>query len=246
MLWAAAALAGMFAWSDLDGRLNGAGEAPESESHTVSEIVRRDFGEAAAGSFLVLYEAPSTRWHSPAFVKAVRASVRRAARAAAGRSSPLLNVSPRVAYAALPTELSAAATTKRAAAIEQAAGQVPGARVEISGFPIVTAELSSVITHDLRRAEMVAIPITAVILLLLFGSIPAVAVPLLFALATISVAIGIVWIEAAFVEIPVYATSVVTLVGIALAVDYSMLYVSRYREEVRGGAPDRAHPLYAT
>lgn len=246
MLWAAAALAGMFAWSALDGRLNGAGEAPESESHTVSEIIRGDFGEAAAGSFLVLYEAPSTRWRSPAFVKAVRASVRRAARAAGGRSSPLLNVSPRAAYAALPTELSAAAATKRAAAIEQAAGRVPGARVEITGFPIVTAKLSSIITHDLRRAEMVAIPITAVILLLLFGSIPAVAVPLLFALATISVAMGIVWVEAAFIEIPVYATSVVTLVGIALAVDYSMLYVARYREEVRGGAPDRAPPLYAT
>jgi RND superfamily putative drug exporter len=236
----------MFAWSDLDGRLSGAGEAPESESHTVSEIVRRDFGEAAEGSFLVLYEAPSPRWRSPAFVKAVRASVRRGAQTAAGRSSPLLSVSPRVSYAALPTDLSAAAATKRAASIEQAVGRVPGARVEITGFPIVTAELSSIITDDLRRAEVVAIPITAVILLLLFGSIPAVAVPLLFALATISVAMGIVWVEAAFVEIPVYATSVVTLVGIALAVDYSMLYVSRYREELRGGAPDRAPPLYAT
>jgi RND superfamily putative drug exporter len=246
VLWAAAALAGMFAWSNLDGRLNGVGEAPESESHTVAEIVSRDFGEAAAGSFVVFYEAPSARWRSPAFVKAVKVSVRNAAQAAAGRSSPLVSVSPQVSYAALPTNLSAAAATKRASAIEQAAGQVPGGRVQITGFPIVSAELSSIITHDLRRAEVVAIPITAVILLLLFGSIPAVAVPLLFALATISVAMGIVWVEAAFVEIPVYATSVVSLVGIALAVDYSMLYVSRYREEVRGGAPDRARLLRAT
>jgi uncharacterized membrane protein YdfJ with MMPL/SSD domain len=246
VLWSAAALAGMPAWGNLDGRLSSTFEAPGSESHTVSEIVRHDFGEVATGSFLVLYEAPSARWRSPVFVKAVRASVRRSARAAGGRSSPLLSVSPQVSYAMLPTDLSAAAATKRVAAIEQAAGRVPGARVEITGFPIVAAELSSIITHDLRRAEVVAIPITAVILLLLFGSIPAVAVPLLFALATISVAMGIVWIEAAFVEIPVYATSVVTLVGIALAIDYSMLYVSRYREEVRGGAPDQARPLYAT
>lgn len=245
VLWATAALAGMLAWGNLDGRLSSTFEAPGSESHTVSEIVRRDFDEVATGSFLVLYEAPSARWRSPVFVKAVRASVRRSARAAGGRSSPLLSVSPRVSYAMLPTDLSAAAATKRVAAIEQAAGRVPGARVEITGFPIVAAKLSSIITHDLRRAEVVAIPITAVILLLLFGSIPAVAVPLLFALATISVAMGIVWIEAAFVEIPVYATSVVTLVGIALAIDYSMLYVSRYREEVRGGVPDQARLLYA-
>jgi uncharacterized membrane protein YdfJ with MMPL/SSD domain len=236
----------MFAWSNLDSRLSGVGEAPESESHTVAEIVTRDFGEAGTGSFMVVYEAPSVRWRSPAFVKAVRASVRDAARAAAGRSSPLVSVSPRVSYAALRTDLSTAAATKRASAIKQAAGQVPGARVQITGFPIVSTELSSIMTHDLRRAEMVAIPITAVILLLLFGSLPAVAVPLLFALTTISVAMGLVWLEAAFVEIPVYATSVVTLVGIALAVDYSMLYVSRYREEVRCRAPDQTGALRAT
>ncbi|HEY0392730.1 MAG TPA: MMPL family transporter [Solirubrobacterales bacterium] len=236
----------MFAWSNLDSRLSGVGEAPESESHTVAEIVARDFGEAGTGSFMVVYEAPSVRWRSPAFVKAVRASVRDAARAAAGRSSPLVTVSPRVSYAALPTDLPTAAATERASAIKQAAGQVPGARVQITGFPIVSTELSSIMTHDLRRAEMVAIPITAVILLLLFGSLPAVAVPLLFALTTISVAMGLVWLEAAFVEIPVYATSVVTLVGIALAVDYSMLYVSRYREEVRCRAPDQTGALHAT
>lgn len=236
----------MFAWSDLDSRLSGVGEAPQSESHTVAEIITRDFNEAGTGSFMVVYEAPSARWRSPAFVKAVRTSVRDAARAAAGRSSPLVSVSPRVSYATLPTELSTADATKRASAIKQAAGQVPGARVQITGFPIVSTELSSIMTHDLRRAEMVAIPITAVILLLLFGSLPAVAVPLLFALTTISVAMGIVWLEAAFVEIPVYATSVVTLVGIALAVDYSMLYVSRYREEVRSRASDPAWALRAT
>jgi RND superfamily putative drug exporter len=236
----------MFAWSDLDGRLNGAGEAPASESHTVSEIVDRDFGEAAAGTFLVVYEAPPARWASPAFVRTVKASVGRAARAAAGRSSALSSVSSRGAYATLPTRLSPAAAGERVAAIERAAGRVRGARVEVTGLPIVAARLSSIITHDLRRAEVVTIPITALVLLLLFGSIPAVAVPLLFALATISVAMGLVWIEAAFVEIPVYATSVVTLVGIALAVDYSMLYVSRYREEARGGASDRARSLSTT
>ena len=246
VIWAVAALAGMLAWSDLDDHLTGVGEAPESESHTVTEVVRRNFGDAAAGSFLVLYEAPSDRWRAPAFIKAVRASARRGARAADGRSSPLVSISPRVNYATLPTDLSAAAAIKRAGAIKRAVGRVQGARIEVTGFPIVATELSSIITHDLRRAEAVAIPITAAILLLLFGSIPAVAVPLMFALATISVAMGIVWVEATFVEIPVYAKSVVTLVGIALAVDYSMLYISRYREEIRGDPPDPTRALRAT
>jgi uncharacterized membrane protein YdfJ with MMPL/SSD domain len=240
VLWAVAALLGIAGWSNLSSRLSGTGEAPHSQSHTVAEIVGRRFGEAPEGSFLVAYEASASRWGSKRFVSEVEASVRRAARAAAGRHLPLQSVSPQLTFASLPTEFSRAEATARVPAIEHAVGQVPGARIEVTGFPIVAEDLNSTIAHDLRRAEAVSIPVTALILLLLFGSLPAVAVPLLFAFGTISVAMGLVWIEAGLAEIPVYSTSVVTLVGIALAIDYSMLYVSRYREETRrqaGKAP---------
>jgi uncharacterized membrane protein YdfJ with MMPL/SSD domain len=241
----AATVAGIVGWSNLSDRLAGTGEAPHSESHTVSEIVAGHFRESPQGSFLVIYEAPAARWGSPAFVARVRASVRRAARAAEGRHLPLQSVSPRLTYASLPTELSRSEASARAATVEAAAGHLHGARVEVTGFPIVAEDLNATIAHDLHLAEAFSIPVTAVILLLLFGSVPAMAVPLLFALATISVAMGLVWIEAGLIEVPIYATSVVTLVGIALAVDYSMLYVSRYREETRR-RPDRAAALAVT
>jgi RND superfamily putative drug exporter len=122
---------------------------------------------------------------------------------------------------------------------------VPNGRTKVSGFPVISDELNTVISDDLRRAEAIAVPITAIILVLLFGSLPAVTLPLLFAFATISVAMGLVWLEAKFIEIPIYATSVVTLVGIALAVDYSMLYVARYREEIQGGRPNETRQSLA-
>ncbi len=245
-LWLIAACAGLIAASGLADRLSNVVGVPGSPSQETSSVLEDHFHESVKGSFALLVEASPSHWASRAFVHDVRASVRRAARAAEGRASPLQSTSPKVSYATLPTELSPTAAQDRIPQIERAAGQIDGAHLKVTGFPVISDELSQVIAHDLRRAEAVAIPITALILLLLFGSLPAVAVPLLFAFATISVASGLIWLESWFIEIPVYATSVVTLVGIALAVDYSMLYVARYREEARNTGPEGIRPLAMT
>lgn len=237
-VWLTAACAGLFAWSDLGARLSGSVDVPGSESARVDAVLHDRFGESTSGSLLALVEAPPRRWSSPGFRRQVRRAARRAAVAVGAETSPLQSVSPRIAYVRLPSELSAAAARERVPAVERALAPIEGARVKVTGFPVISAELTSTIERDLRRAEVVALPVTALILVLLFGSLPAMALPLLFAAATISVAVGLIWLESWFVTVPVYATSVVTLVGIALAVDYSMLYVARYREEARGQESD--------
>lgn len=245
-LWLLAAAAGLLAWAGLGSRLTSSIEVPGSESQAVSAALRSHFGESVSGSLLVLVEAAPGQWASPSFVRTVRGATRRAAVAAEARPTPLQSVSPRISYVRLPSEHSPAASRARVPAVERALEPVTftHARVKVTGFPVIAAELSSTIEHDLRRAEAVALPVTAIILVLLFGSLPAVALPLLFAAATIAVAVGLIWLESWLVPIPVYATSVVSLVGIGLAVDYSMLYLARYREEAaRGdgpGAPARA------
>lgn len=194
---------------------------------------------------MVLFDAPASHWSSPRFVARVEASLARAARLVHGKASPLHGLSPKVSYAGLATELTTRAAQQRMAVVERALGRLRGTRIKVTGFPAAAAELSAVIAGDLHRAELIALPITALILLLFFGSLTAAAIPLLFGLATISVAMGVIWLETWFVSIPIYATNVVTLVGIALAVDYSMLYVARYREEARDGPAGVALPKTA-
>jgi trehalose monomycolate/heme transporter len=184
---------------------------------------------------VVLFDAPASSWGSEHFVAGVESSLTRAARVVHGRASPLRSLSPEVSYAGLETELTTRAAQRRTAEVEHAIGHQRRTRTKVTGFPVVSDELSAVIAGDLHRAELIALPVTALILLLFFGSVAAAAIPLLFGLATISVAMGVVWLETWFVSVPIYATNVVTLVGIALAVDYSMLYVARYREEARNG-----------
>jgi RND superfamily putative drug exporter len=234
--WLIAACAGAFAWGHLDSRLSGAIEIPGSSSQIASNVLRNHFGDALPGSFSVLFDAPASRWRSTSFVAEVKSSVARAAHAAGGKASPLRSISARVSYADLSTELTARAAHERISAIKRAIGRHPETRTKVTGFSVIAGEVTSTIAEDLRRAEIIAFPATALILILFFGSLTAAAVPLLFGLATISVAMGVIWLETWFVSIPIYAINVVTLVGIALAVDYSMLYVARYREEVRNSS----------
>ncbi len=222
----------MFAWAHLNPRLSGSVEIPNSQSQVAANVLREDFGESARGSFIVLFEAPAARWDSARFVTTVEAAVARAARVIHGRPSPLRSLSPEVSYVGLATELTAREAEERTAAVEDAIGHPPGTRTKVTGLPVISKELSATIASDLHRAELIALPVTAAILLVFFGSLPAAAIPLLFGLGTISVAMGVIWLQTLFVSIPIYATNVVTLVGIALSVDYSMLYVARYREEL--------------
>jgi RND superfamily putative drug exporter len=246
LTWLVIACAGIFGWSHLDSRLTSSVEVPGSSSRIASHVLQRHFGDSDKGSFTVLFDAPASRWRSPSFVEDVKSSVERAARVTGGRASPLRSLSARISYADLSTELSAQAARKRTAAIKRAIGSHPETRTKVTGFSVISDELSSIISEDLRRAEIIALPITALILILFFGSLTAAAVPLLFGIATISVGMGVIWIETWFVSIPIYATNVVTLVGIALAIDYSMLYLARYREEARNGLePARALPATA-
>ncbi len=236
----------MFAWSQLDSRLSGSIEIPGSQSQTSSDLLKEHFNYSYEGSFTVLFDAPASKWASDAFVRSIESSVDRAARAAGGKATPLRSQSPRESYAELNTALSVEAARERIPAIRRAIGHHPETLTKVTGFPVISDELATIVADDLRSAEVITLPITALILLVFFGSFTAAAVPLMFGLATISVAMGVVWLETWFVSIPIYATNVVTLVGIALAIDYSMLYVARYREEAhRGGGAEQALPATA-
>src|SRR5262249_6778350 len=80
----------------------------------------------------------------------------------------------------------------------------------------------------------IAIPIALLILAFVFGTL-AFLLPFIFAAAAIPATLGIVWIFANFMELSTYLQNLVMLIGLGIAVDYSLLVVYRYREELRAG-----------
>src|SRR5918995_309806 len=117
--------------------------------------------------------------------------------------------------------------------VRAAAGEIPGTELYVSGQAAIEHDLDPVFANDLKVGELfIAIPIALLILVFVFGTL-AFLLPFLFALAAIPTTLGIVWIFAHFMELTTYLQNLVMLIGLGIAIDYSLLVVYRYREELK-------------
>ena len=115
-------------------------------------------------------------------------------------------------------------------------GTPSGMTVQLTGNAPLSAAESAQSEQDLSRAESVSLPIALLILLLVFGTLVAAGLPLMVAGLTIPSTLAIVWVLAQHMTMSIFVTSVVTMLGLALAIDYSLFMVSRFREELACGA----------
>ncbi|WP_285471959.1 MMPL family transporter [Actinoplanes sp. NBRC 101535] len=111
----------------------------------------------------------------------------------------------------------------------------PGLRIEQVGAGSIRKDFAVQDAEDLRRAELISLPITLVILLAAFGAFAAAGVPLLLGLTAVGAALGISGLVSWLVPISAFQMSLVLLIGLAVAVDYSLFFVRRQREELAAG-----------
>lgn len=117
------------------------------------------------------------------------------------------------------------------AQVERVRAAHPGVRVEETGSPSISKGVEKLRGDDLSRTEMIALPVTLVTLLAVFGSVALAVVPLLLALSSIAAAVGLSMLAShAFPDAGV-GTNVILLIGMAVGVDYTLFYLKREREE---------------
>src|SRR5882762_5775328 len=104
--------------------------------------------------------------------------------------------------------------------------------VAVSGITAAYEEVGRTVESDLGRAERIAFPITALGLLLVFGSAVAASLPLLVGVIAIVATLAVLHVLALVTDVSVYSINLTTALGLGLAVDYSLFVVSRYREEL--------------
>ncbi len=108
--------------------------------------------------------------------------------------------------------------------------------VRAGGQAAVFKEVNETIEHDARVAEGIAFPLTLLLLVLVFGSVVAAALPLgVGALAVVGTFL-VLRVVASFTEVSIFALNLTTAMGLGLAIDYSLFVVSRFREERHAGA----------
>jgi RND superfamily putative drug exporter len=125
------------------------------------------------------------------------------------------------------------ASTQRAVAAVQA--RHPDLRVEQAGEASVGRAIDDAVERDFRRAELSAVPVTLVILLLVFGALIAAGIPILLAGSAVTAAIALLAIPSRWLPIDPTASSLILLVGMAVGVDYTLFYLRREREECARG-----------
>ena len=113
-----------------------------------------------------------------------------------GKPGPLIQAGGGVVYAQIATPLENQDASDKVPAVRKAIGTVPGARTYLSGFPAVNHDTQPIYNKDLRKGEMIAIPVALLVLLFMFGTLGGVVVPFLFAFVTLPTTLGIVWIFA--------------------------------------------------
>ncbi|MEP6775526.1 MAG: MMPL family transporter [Chloroflexota bacterium] len=105
-------------------------------------------------------------------------------------------------------------------------------QVQLGGYPPISEEINAMVQHDLAQAETLSFPIVFVLLVVIFGSLLAAALPLFIGGFAILGAFLVLQITTNFADVSVYAINIVTMLGLGLAIDYSLFIVSRFREEL--------------
>lgn len=120
-------------------------------------------------------------------------------------------------------------------------GQTANGRVRlyVIGQGALSAAAAANTKHDIAAAEKWNLPVILIVLLAVFGSLAAAAIPLALGICTVIVTMGLVYLLSAYTTMSVFVTSTVSMFGIALAVDYSLFILMRFREELRTGRQPR-------
>ncbi len=242
------AVAAPFA-SRLAGALRGTTDAvPGSPSELASRDLNHAFGKGSAFIFPAVLTSPSIPTTDPRFASAA-ASLERVLDSAGmtsvrhywntgdktllGRDghSALLLVRPTAE-----TFFDAEVTVEQIRKAVRGGGLSMAFSVKVTGMVSLFHDLNVNASDDLLRAERIGIPLTIIVLLLVFGAPIAAGLPLVMALGTIAITLAILYALSRIMPVSVFAQNAVTMVGLGIGVDYALFLVSRCREELSRGA----------
>jgi RND superfamily putative drug exporter len=230
--------------------LTGGGfDVPGTQSKAVSDSLEKDFSDKTGGIAVLLQaEEGAGRAARVAAVGRVRRAVAGLDKVtlppATARQAELALQRTGTAMLALYSEKSSDRQIDSAAELREdldPGTAVNGVTTYLAGQPTIWAGMQELSKKDLSKAEAGGFPIVAIILLVVFGSLAAAALPLVLGFVSVMVTGALIYFISQQIETSVFVTNMASMIGIGVAIDYSLFILARYREErARGREPDAA------
>ena len=237
--WLAVVVVGGFAFLNLSSLLSNEFSVPGTDSEQARTILEHHFGDRSDGAFTVVFRVPDGVDRGEYLQ--LQGTLDRAARRVPGATARrLIPASRRIVYGDVVSTLPIA---KAKGYTDDLYGALPHSRSVqsyVTGQAAIQHDLDPIFSADLRKGELIALPIAVLVLLAVFGLSVAVTMPFIFAACTVMATLAGVYAYAHFLTTATYVTNLVFLIGLGVAIDYSLLVVYRYREELQRREVDDA------
>jgi RND superfamily putative drug exporter len=221
------------------------------QSGRAEKLLEQHFPKPAQEEALI--SSPTLEASDPAFQAAIRdvrarvaqVAVVRHVKAATDRGgADLVSKDGHSALVEFDIKGDAATAGDRVAPVQKAIADAqrahPELRIQEFGDASVGAAIDKFLNNDLKRAETLSLPVTLLILVIAFGALVAASVPVLLAISAVIATVGLVAVPSHIFPIDDNTSIVITLIGMAVGVDYSLFYLKREREERQAGRDETA------
>jgi len=212
---------------------------PDIESARARALLEEELPSFSASVLVIIFESDTLNATQPEFAEQ--------ARAALAEVVALPEVTGVVGFQDNPRQISSDGQTaytliRLSPSPEESQRLMPEVRdrlaitdldITLAGAPAFYEDVERISEQDLRRAETIAIPFALLALLLVFGSVVGALVPLVVGGLSVAAVLGLVFVVAGVVDMSIFVLNLTTMLGLGLAIDYSLFMTSRFREELR-------------
>ncbi len=219
----------------------------DTESRRALELLADRFDVSEAG-LTVVFSSDELTAEEPAYreeMEVVLAPLRRRAEVVDiatfydGGTASMVSADGGTAYAVVSLEGTVDQAIRSFQEIEESLGSGALDVWTTGGVPIF-ADINDVSERDLRRGEMIAIPLVLVALVFVFRGVVAASIPVTMGAVSVAASLAILYFVAQGMDVSIFALNLASFLGLGVAVDYSLLVVSRYREEMGTGSREEA------